>query len=56
MDFTSDSEEDKASVPQKRVAPPSEAKTSPNSKRNKAGPSRKKAPVPTSKDFETDTD
>jgi len=55
MDFTSDSEEDRASVPQKRVAPPSEAKMSPNSKKNKPGPSRKK-PVSTSRDFETDTD
>jgi len=56
MDFNSDSDEDTALTSKKRVAPTNEADMSSNNKRSKAGPSRKKAPAPTSKDFETDTD
>jgi len=56
MDFNSDSDQDMAQTSKKRAAPTTDAKVSPNNKRTKPGPSRKKAPVPTSKDFETDND
>ncbi|KAF8332600.1 uncharacterized protein EI90DRAFT_3053702, partial [Cantharellus anzutake] len=52
MDFTSGSDDGAAPVPQKRVAPSTSPKVSPDSKRARAGPSRK---TQASKDFETDT-